>query len=62
MRFFRNASKKVVKRLEKKAYAILGGRAQKDVFPFMLKKKVEVESKKLKKIMIFDVLVPETKN
>ena len=35
--------------------------AQKDVFPFMLKKKMEIESKKLKKIMIFDVLVPEMK-
>ena len=27
-----------------------------------LKKKMELESKKLKKMMIFDVLVPEMKN
>ena len=38
MRFFKNASKKVVKRQEKNAYAILGGRAQKDVFPFTQEK------------------------
>ena len=34
MRFFKNASKKVVQGQEKKTSAILGRRAQKDVFPF----------------------------
>ena len=52
MRFFKNASKKVIQGRGKKACAILGGLAQKDALP--LKKKVEVESKN-RKIMRIDV-------
>ena len=38
MRFFKNASKKVIQGRGKKACAILEGRAQKDAFPFSQEK------------------------
>ena len=53
MRFFKNASKKVIQGRGKKACAILGGRAQKMRY-HSLKKKMEVESKN-RKIMRIDV-------
>ena len=61
MRFFKNASKKVVQGQEKKLVQSWEGAPKKKCF-HSLKKKMEVQSKKLKKIMIFDVLVPEMIN
>ena len=60
-RFFKNASKKVVQEQGKKLVRSWEGAPKKMCF-HSLKKKMEVESKKLKKMMIFDVLVPEMKN
>ena len=44
-----------------KTCAILGGRAQKDVFPFTHEKNGG-RVQKIEKIMNFDVLIPEMKN
>ena len=61
MRFFKNASKKGVQgQWKKNACVILGGRAPKKVSFHWLRKKMEVESKKMTRKN--DVLVPEMQN
>ena len=60
-RFFKNASKKVVQE-QGKNLCDLGRARPKRCVSIRSRKKMEVESKKLKKMMIFDVLVPEMKN
>ena len=61
MRFFKNASKKVVQGQWKKSLCDLGrARPQKSVFPLAQEKKMELESKK--KTRKNDVLAPEMKN
>ena len=57
----RTHPKKVVQGQEKKACAILRGRAQKEVFPFTQEQKKWKQSPKKWKIMLFEVLISEIK-
>ena len=61
MRFFKNASKKVVKRQEK-SLCDLGTARPKRRVSIHAQEKSEGGVQKIEKIMIFDVLVPEMKH